>query len=95
MGQGVTRIERGRRRLHDESPGRDFRQRKEMTRGARMSAKEGGEDTVSGASPGGPWAVFLPGPKGCPSASFYFSNSFLFSYSFFFCEICKKAPKRF
>jgi hypothetical protein len=43
-------------------------------------------------TPGGPWAVFLPGPKGYPSASFFFSNSFLFFFSDFFCRNCKNTP---
>jgi hypothetical protein len=42
--------------------------------------REGREDTDSGVTPGGPWADSLPGPKGSPSASSYFSNSFLFSF---------------
>jgi hypothetical protein len=57
--------------------------------------REGEGDTDSGVTLGGPWAVFLPGPKGYPSASFFFSNSFLFFFSDFFCRNCKKTPNWF
>jgi hypothetical protein len=59
--------------------------------------RERGQRTVSGETPGGPWAGSWPGPDSVPRPfTFFCSFSFSFFYfSLFFCNFCKSASKSF
>jgi hypothetical protein len=98
-GKAVKGIEEGEFTGRETVSGVDFGQRRGMTSGAHLAAREGG---VRGYRFGAgccwavgsfwPWAGMVPGVQ---FHVFLFLSLFFFCFSYFFHRFCKNAPNQF